>query len=314
MSYTDFDHLPLGRRGGAAGHVTSARPAAAAGGPPAWPGLPFLPVQSDDDGAPPNTRLFLPANSDSTVPLPSTDAGAMAQGRFGGEGSWCTYVCPPFPGMEGAQKVRARRTTPPVCVLAAHRGRTAAVGGSMALASFFFSLALFLSRPFPFGPLLVASPLRNQGQQRRTGAALGRRRRGGHATCGRGWWWCREARAGTGKGKKGSRTKRAFSAPAFAIGARKVFVEIEERTFGHNLAWKDPFVLEVTALRPPLLAVALNSQCAGPYMDAIGTELSIETTRAQDRAGRVRGARVAARPGVGCPPTALPIRVGTGRH
>lgn len=87
-----------------------------------------------------------------------------------------------------------------------------------------------------------------------------------------------------------------------------------ERTFGHNLAWKDPFVLEVTALRPPLLAVALNSQCAGPYMDAIGTELSIETTRAQDRAGRVRGARVAARPGVGCPPTALPIRVGTGRH
>lgn len=97
----------------------------------------------------------------------------------------------------------------------------------MALASFFFSLALFLSRAFPFGPLLVASPLRNQGQQRRTGAALGRRRRGGHATCGRGWWWCREARAGTGKGKKGSRTKRAFSAPAFAIGARKVFVEIE---------------------------------------------------------------------------------------
>ncbi|KAL3962152.1 hypothetical protein ACCO45_003675 [Purpureocillium lilacinum] len=87
MSYTDFDHLPLGRRGGAAGHVTSARPAAAAGGPPAWPGLPFLNVQSDDDGAPPNTRLSLPANSDSTVPLPSTDAGAMAQGRFGGKGA-----------------------------------------------------------------------------------------------------------------------------------------------------------------------------------------------------------------------------------
>ncbi len=54
--------------------------------------------------------------------------------------------------MEGAQKVRARRTTPPVCVLAAHRGRTAAVGGSMALASFFFPLPFSSLEHFPLAP------------------------------------------------------------------------------------------------------------------------------------------------------------------
>jgi len=253
-----------------------------------------------------------------------------------------TYVCPPFPGMEGAQKVRARRTTPPVCVLAAHRGRTAAVGGSIALASFFFFPLPFSSLDhFPLAPfsslahfgIKVSSDGRAQ-PWAAVGAAVTPRVDGGGGGAGR-------------QGPARERVKRAharrgrFPLRLLPLGRARSLWKLKVRAVEQaDGVWRcseakpglsrdlvrgradvraqsgveRSVVLEVTALRPPLLAVALNSQCAGPYMDAIGTELSIETTRAQDRAGRVRGARVAARPGVGCPPTALPIRVGTGRH